>query len=73
MHPPHEHANHHHGGTTGRVLWLATGLTLAYAGLEAGMGWWAGLLVLVAYAGYGHGQVEKYKTLLSCNSFVFHV
>jgi len=41
--------------------------------VEAGVGWWAGSLALVAYAGYGHGQAEKYKTLLSCNSFVFHV
>jgi cobalt-zinc-cadmium efflux system protein len=75
MHPPHEHANHHHhhGETTGRVLWLATGLTLAYAGVEAGVGGRAGSLALVADAGYGHGQAEKYKTLLSCNSFVFHV
>ena len=55
MHSPHEYANHHHGETTGRVLWLATGLTLTYAGVEAGVGWWVGSLALVAYAGYRHG------------------
>jgi cobalt-zinc-cadmium efflux system protein len=31
---------------------LATGLTLAYAGVEAGVGWWAGSLALVADAGH---------------------
>ena len=45
---PHDHPHHHHGETTGRALWLATGLTLAYAGVEAGVGWWAGSLALVA-------------------------
>ena len=34
------------------MLWLATGLTLAYAGIEAGVGWWAGSLALVADAGH---------------------
>lgn len=33
-------------------MWLATGLTLAYAGVEAGVGWWAGSLALVADAGH---------------------
>lgn len=47
----HEHS-HHHGQTAGRVLWLATGLTLAYAGVEAGVGWWAGSLALVADVGH---------------------
>lgn len=47
----HDHA-HHHGETTGHILWLATGLTLAYAGVEAGVGWWAGSLALVADAGH---------------------
>jgi cobalt-zinc-cadmium efflux system protein len=33
-------------------LWLATGLTLAYAAVEAGVGWWAGSLALAADAGH---------------------
>jgi len=41
MHPPTNTPNHHHGETTGRVLWLTTGLTLTYAGVEAEVGWWA--------------------------------
>ena len=49
--PRHDHA-HHHGETTGHILWRATGLTLAYAGVEAGVGWWAGSLALVADAGH---------------------
>jgi len=52
MRSPHEHAHHHHSETTGRLLWLATGLTLGYAGVEAGVGWWAGSLALVADAGH---------------------
>ncbi|MDG4595375.1 MAG: cation diffusion facilitator family transporter [Candidatus Contendobacter sp.] len=50
----HEHHHHHHhdGETTGHPLWLATGLTLGYAGVEAGVGWWAGSLALVADAGH---------------------
>ncbi|MDS4041058.1 MAG: cation diffusion facilitator family transporter [Candidatus Competibacter sp.] len=51
-HPHHEHDHHHHPETAGRVLWLATALTLAYAGVEAGVGWWAGSLALVADAGH---------------------
>lgn len=34
------------------MLWLATGLTLGYAAVEAGVGWWAGSLALVADAGH---------------------
>lgn len=59
MHSPHDHDHedrhhhhHHHGDSAGRILWLATGLTLAYAGVEAGVGWWAGSLALVADAGH---------------------
>ncbi len=53
MNHTHEHPHHHHHGETkGRVLWLATGLTLAYAVVEAGVGWWAGSLALVADAGH---------------------
>ena len=54
MHPRHEHDHQHHGHPeeTDRILWLATGLTLAYAGVEAGVGWWAGSLALMADAGH---------------------
>ena len=52
MNHAHEDPHHHHGEATGRILWLATGLTLAYAGVEAGIGWWAGSLALVADAGH---------------------
>ncbi|HAO31763.1 MAG TPA: cation transporter, partial [Candidatus Competibacteraceae bacterium] len=53
----HDHQHHHphdhdRGETASRVLWLATALTLAYAGVEAGVGWWAGSLALVADAGH---------------------
>ncbi len=49
----HDHNSHHsHGVTTNRRLWLATALTLSYAGVEAGVGWWAGSLALVADAGH---------------------
>jgi Cation efflux family len=34
------------------MLWFAMGLTLAYAGVEAAIGWWAGSLALVADAGH---------------------
>lgn len=34
------------------MLWLATGLTLVYAAIEAAIGWWAGSLALVADAGH---------------------
>jgi cobalt-zinc-cadmium efflux system protein len=37
---------------TGWLLWLATALTLGYAGIEAAVGWWAGSLALVADAGH---------------------
>lgn len=42
----------HRGHSADRNLWLATGLTLAYAGVEAGVGWWAESLALVADAGH---------------------
>lgn len=44
--------DHHHPEAAAHLLWLATGLTLAYAGVEAGVGWWAGSLALVADAGH---------------------
>ncbi len=46
---------HHHAGPalpSGRALGLATALTLGFAGVEAGVGWWAGSLALVADAGH---------------------
>ncbi|MFO1424327.1 MAG: cation diffusion facilitator family transporter [Candidatus Competibacteraceae bacterium] len=53
MNHVHEHHHHHHDGeTTDRFLGLAAGLTLGYAGVEAGIGWWAGSLALVADAGH---------------------
>ncbi|MDP2963476.1 MAG: cation diffusion facilitator family transporter [Sulfurimicrobium sp.] len=52
-HHQHEHEHHHtHGKNAGRMLWLAVGLTLAFAGVEAVVGWWAGSLALVADAGH---------------------
>jgi cobalt-zinc-cadmium efflux system protein len=46
----HDHAHHHTGA--GATLILATLLTLAFAGVEAGVGLWAGSLALVADAGH---------------------
>ena len=48
----HSHDDHHHPEAAGHLLWLAAGLTLAYAAVEAGVGWWAGSLALVADAGH---------------------
>ncbi len=50
-HDHHEH-RHAHGKSAGRLLWLAVGLTLAFAGVEAVVGWWAGSLALLADAGH---------------------
>ncbi|MEZ5575297.1 MAG: cation diffusion facilitator family transporter [Candidatus Competibacteraceae bacterium] len=47
----HSHS-HRHCETAGRMLWIAAAITLAYAGVEAGVGWWAGSLALVADAGH---------------------
>jgi cobalt-zinc-cadmium efflux system protein len=44
--------DHYRGEAAGWVLWFAVALTLAYAGVEAGVGWWAGSLALVADAGH---------------------
>jgi len=46
------HDHDHHGEAAGWVLWFAVALTLAYAAVEAGVGWWAGSLALVADAGH---------------------
>ncbi|HUX63484.1 cation diffusion facilitator family transporter [Sulfuricella sp.] len=49
----HNHDHHHdHGETAGRLMWFAVALTLVYAAVEAGVGWWAGSLALVADAGH---------------------
>jgi len=45
----HHHPHHYHAGTR---LILAGLLTLAFAGVEAGVGLWAGSLALVADAGH---------------------
>lgn len=47
----HDH-HYPHPETAGRMLWLATGLTLAYAAVEAAVGAWAGSLALLADAGH---------------------
>lgn len=48
----HAHPTHRHSHHAGRMLWIATGLTLGYAAIEAAIGWWAGSLALVADAGH---------------------
>lgn len=53
MSAAHNHDHHHdHGETAGRLMWFAVALTLVYAAVEAGVGWWAGSLALVADAGH---------------------
>lgn len=53
MSAAHNHDHHHdHGETAGRLMWFAVALTLGYAAVEAGIGWWAGSLALVADAGH---------------------
>lgn len=53
-HHDHHQGHHHHGHGhgTGKMLLISTGLTLSYAGVEAGVGLWAGSLALVADAGH---------------------
>lgn len=46
----HDHSHHHHAHTA--YLPLALGVTLLYAGVEAGAGWWAGSLALLSDAGH---------------------
>lgn len=46
------HAHATHDLPAGRVLGLAIVLTLGFAAVEAGVGWWAGSLALVADAGH---------------------
>ncbi len=45
------HHPHRHPETGRRLLWLATGLTPGFAGVEAFVGRWAGSLALIADAG----------------------
>ncbi len=46
----HDHAHHHHAHTA--YLPAALIVTLLYAGVEAGAGWWAGSLALLSDAGH---------------------
>ena len=52
----HGHRGHHHAhgheGSPARVLWLAVGLTLGFATVEAVAGWWSGALVLLGDAAH---------------------
>jgi len=48
----HDHTHHQKHTGTGTTLLLATLLTLIFAGVEAGVGLWAGSLALVADAGH---------------------
>ncbi|RMD80630.1 MAG: cation transporter [Gammaproteobacteria bacterium] len=43
---------HAHGHGSGAALWWSFGLTLAFAGVEALAGWWAGSLALLGDAGH---------------------
>ena len=47
----HDHAHDHHHGHAA-YLPLALAVTLLYAGVEAGAGWWAGSLALLSDAGH---------------------
>jgi cobalt-zinc-cadmium efflux system protein len=46
----HDHPHHHHGHAA--YLPLALAVTLLYAAVEAGAGWWAGSLALLSDAGH---------------------
>jgi len=51
----HTHAHHHahgHEDSPARALWLAVGLTLGFATIEAVAGWWSGALVLLGDAAH---------------------
>jgi cobalt-zinc-cadmium efflux system protein len=50
-HPGHNHA-HDRAQAPVRVLWLAVGLTLGFALIEAAAGWWSGALVLLGDAAH---------------------
>jgi cobalt-zinc-cadmium efflux system protein len=65
--PAHGHGHSHDhshaarsllaAGTHGRVFAWAIALNLAFVGLEAGVGWWANSLALLADAGHNLGDV----------------
>lgn len=50
----HDHAHHYHDHAHGHTAYLPAALivTLLYAGVEAGAGWWAGSLALLSDAGH---------------------
>lgn len=48
----HHHDHHHHSHNGARGLYLAAGITLGYAAIEAGVGWWANSLALLSDAGH---------------------
>jgi cobalt-zinc-cadmium efflux system protein len=50
----HDHAHHPHDHAHGHAAYLplALAVTLLYAGVEAGAGWWAGSLALLSDAGH---------------------
>ncbi len=48
----HDHHDHHHAPAALPALRLALLLTLGYAVVEAGAGWWSGSLALLADAGH---------------------
>jgi len=52
--PPHAGHSHAHDYAQApvRVLWLAVGLTLGFALIEAAAGWWSGALVLLGDAAH---------------------
>lgn len=51
-HGHHDHHAHTHEGNPARALWLAVGLTLGFAAVEAIAGWWSGALVLLGDAAH---------------------
>lgn len=46
------HSHHQHAPKNSRSLYLAAGITLSYALVEAGTGWWAQSLALLSDAGH---------------------
>lgn len=50
--PAHHEHSHVHAHSSVRLLWLAVGLTLGFALIEAAAGWWSGALVLLGDAAH---------------------
>lgn len=48
----HDHSHESLNKATGNALWWALALTLGYATVEAGAGWWSGSLALLGDAGH---------------------